>query len=230
MYINTEGSSGLTTTRLREFADFHASKGFLTSANSDQETASVLSMDNIFVEKCVSDDPNALLHVLKRAKTLLQHHSVQLIVIDSIANAFKGFSPEVLDMLSDGSGNSLDDHWAKTDLRVRSQRQFTLSQLMHRTMTLLKEYASKYNACIVLTNHVTDFIEGSATQRATQAFSSPLYTSGKRVNASLGLSFAQSVTCRYFFSRLNGIRLNENMFETVSLTFFTRHRRIDGRP
>jgi DNA-repair protein XRCC3 len=210
LYINTEGSSGLTTTRLREFADFHASKGFLPGdgPNAGQETATALSMDNIFVEKCVSDDPSALLNVLNRAKALLQHHGVRLIVIDSMANAFKGFSPEVLDMLSDGA--SLE----KTNQQVSSQRQLNLSQLMHRTVTLLKKYASDYNACVVLTNHVTDFVEENARHRATQAFSSALYASGKRVNASLGLAFAQCVNCRYFFARLHGIRLNENMFET----------------
>ena len=193
LYINTEGIN--FSPRLQEFAEFQASKGYLGSAG----------MDNIFVEKCMTEDPTALIEVLHRAQKLLQHHGVKLIVIDSIANAFKGYSSDALDAIPVEEGGKGPGG---------NQRQFNLSQHLHRTMTLLKKYASDYDACIVLTNHVTDFIGENAVHRASQAVSDTLHTSGRRVNASLGTSFAQSVTCRYFLSRLHAIKLNQDIYDT----------------
>jgi len=158
-----------------------------------------MSMDNIFIERCTTDDPNSLLEVLLRAKTLLEHHNVKLIVIDSIANAFKGMS-----------SSSLDDGGAQKQ-QHESQR---LTQVLYRTMNLLKRYACDYNACVVITNHVADHIERVSVQRATQALTETLCTSGRIVRASLGMGLAQSVTCRYFVSRLEGVRLNENEYDT----------------
>ena len=186
LYINTEGSGGVTATRLREFAEFHASRGFL---GGDAAQASLASMDNIFIERCTTDDPHALLSVLARARTLLEHHNVRLIVVDSIANAFKAFS-------SAGSHHS------------------RLTQVLYSTVALLKKYASDYGACVVLTNHVADHIDRVPAQRAAQAVTETLRTSGKVVRPSLGASFAQGVTCRFFVSRISSARLNENRYDT----------------
>ena len=134
--------------------------------------------------------------ILARAKALMDQHNVRLVVIDSIANAFK-------DVLS-SEGRPSD--------------------ALYRIMNLLKRYASEYDACVVLTNHVSDHIEDSAVHRATKRAEVPLHTSGRRVKASLGMGFAQSVTCRYFVSRLHGIRLNEREYvistHPISLLLF----------
>ena len=84
----------------------------------------------------------------------------------------------------------------------------------YKVMSLLKRYAFDYNACIVLTNHVSDHIEDNATHRAMQLAEPNLFTSGRRVRPSLGMRFASSVNCRYFVSRLHGIRLNEKAYDT----------------
>lgn len=79
LYINTEGSGSLTTTRLRELANFQQSKGYLGSE----------AMDNIYINQC-TDDVASLVNTLVRAKSLLEMQNVKLLVIDSIANSFKG--------------------------------------------------------------------------------------------------------------------------------------------
>ncbi len=148
----------MATNRLREMLAFHHAKG---SSSED-------AMDNVFIQKDVGD-PESLMSTLMRAKVLLDQRNVRLIVIDSIANAFKDA------MSSEGRP----------------------SDSLYRVMNLLKRYASDYDACVVLTNHVSDHIEDSAAHRATKHAEVPLHTSGRRVKASMGMGFAQSVTCRY---------------------------------
>ena len=46
-------------------------------------------MDNIYINQC-TDDVASLVNTLVRAKSLLEMQNVKLLVIDSIANSFKG--------------------------------------------------------------------------------------------------------------------------------------------
>lgn len=182
LYVNTEGSGGVATTRLRELGNFHASKGFIPEDSA---------LDNVFVERCNADDPTALLSVLLRSQTLLRLHNVRLIVVDSVANAFRG--------LSGAAEDAADQH-----------RQTRMAEVL----ALLKSLAHRYDACVVLTNHVSDYIDRDPTHRALQTVTPSLVTSGRFVRPSLGHQVAAAVNTRYFVSRLQGLRLNESDYDT----------------
>lgn len=136
-------------------------------------------LDNIFVHPL--KDVDDLLDLLPRIDSLLLNppsHTrfpVKLIVIDSIAALFR----------SDFDNNS-------SDLKRRSSLFFKIS-------SKLKSQAMQFGLAVVVTNQVVDSMDSSDGLRIGNLRC--LYSSGRKVCAALGLSWANCVNTRLFLSR-----------------------------
>lgn len=183
LYIHTEGDSPMK--RLKEFSDFHVSKGLVTTN----------ACDLIYVEKCGAS-AMALYEVLLRVRGLLSRHKntptpLKLLVIDSIAHLFRdtGQDAELQDSASKG-------------------------KLIYKIVRLLKEYADEYDLCVVATNHVVDAIAENQSHQAQVGANGRIMTSsGRSVLPALGLQWSQSINSRYFVSRTTQY-LDDNKYNT----------------
>ncbi|KAL1534035.1 DNA repair protein XRCC3 [Salvia divinorum] len=130
-------------------------------------------LDRIFIEPLHSIDH--LFDVLPRLDDIIPKSNIKLIVIDSIAALFRG---------------EFDNN--APELKRRSGLFFKIS-------SKLKFYARKFGLAVVLTNQVTDVMESSDNLRIGNPVS--LFTSGRKVCAALGLSWANCVNTRLFMWR-----------------------------
>lgn len=112
---------------------------------------------------------------MPRLDLLIPKLNIKLIVIDSIAALFRG-----------------EFENTPVELKRRSSIFFKIS-------SKLKMYASKFGLAVVLTNQVVDVMESSNNLRIGNPAS--LVTSGRKVNAALGLSWANCVNTRLFMWR-----------------------------
>ena len=136
-------------------------------------------LDNILIHPLHSADH--LLDLLSRLDPLLVHpppqtrFPIKLIVIDSIAALFR---------------SEFDNN--PSDLKRRSGLFFKIS-------SKLKAQAMRFGLAVVVTNQVTDSVDSSDGLRIGNSWF--LYSSGRRVCAALGLSWANCVNTRLFLSR-----------------------------
>lgn len=130
-------------------------------------------LDRIFIEPLHSVDH--LLDVLPRLEFLVPKLNIKLIIIDSIAALFRG-------------------EFENTPLELRRR-----SSLFFKISSKLKLYARKFGLAVVLTNQVVDVMESSDNPRIGNAAS--LCSSGRKVCAALGLSWANCVNTRLFMWR-----------------------------
>lgn len=130
-------------------------------------------MDRIFVEPLHSVDH--LLDVLPRLDFLVPKLNIKLIVIDSIAALFRG-----------------EFENSPIELKRRSGLFFKIS-------SKLRFHARKFGLAVVLTNQVVDVMDSSDHPRVGNSVS--LCSSGRRVCAALGLSWANCVNTRLFMWR-----------------------------
>lgn len=137
-------------------------------------------LDNILVHPLRETDD--LLDVLPRIDSLLvkppppqTRFPIKLIVIDSIAALFRS-----------------DFDNSPSDLKKRSSLFFKIS-------SKLKAQAMQFGLAVVVTNQVVDNLDSSDGLRIGN--SRFLYSSGRKVCAALGLSWANCVNTRLFLSR-----------------------------
>lgn len=135
-------------------------------------------LDNIFV--CPLKDADDLLDLLPRIDSLLAKppralFPIKLIVIDSIAALFR---------------SEFDNN--PSDLKRRSSLFFKIS-------SKLKAQAMQFGVAVVVTNQVVDSMDSSEGLRIGNM--RWLYSSGRKVCAALGLSWANCVNTRLFLSR-----------------------------
>lgn len=130
-------------------------------------------LDRIFVEPLHSVDH--LLDVLPRLENLVPKLNIKLIIIDSIAALFRG-------------------EFENTPLELKRR-----SSIFFKVSSKLKLYARKFGLAVVLTNQVVDVIESSDNPRIGNPVS--LCSSGRKVSAALGLSWANCVNTRLFMWR-----------------------------
>lgn len=130
-------------------------------------------LDRIFIEPLHSVDH--LLDVLPRLEFLVPKLNIKLIIIDSIAALFRG-------------------EFENTPVELRRR-----SSLFFKISSKLKFYARKFGLAVVLTNQVVDVMESSDNPRVGNAAS--LCSSGRKVCAALGLSWANCVNTRLFMWR-----------------------------
>lgn len=130
-------------------------------------------LDRIFVQPLHSADH--LLDVLPRLDYLVPKLNIKLIVIDSVAALFRG---------------EFDN--TPLELKRRSSMFFKIS-------SKLRFHARKFGLAIVVTNQVVDVMGSSDNLRIGNSVS--LCSSGRRVSAALGLSWANCVNIRLFMWR-----------------------------
>ncbi|CAI9098511.1 OLC1v1035176C1 [Oldenlandia corymbosa var. corymbosa] len=136
-------------------------------------------LDNILIHPLHSADH--LLDLLSRIDSALikpppqTRFPIKLIVIDSIAALFR---------------SEFDNN--PSDLKRRSGLFFKIS-------SKLKAQARRFGLAVVVTNQVTDNVSSSDGMRIGN--SGWLYSSGRKVCAALGLSWANCVNTRLFLSR-----------------------------
>ncbi|KAL3643043.1 hypothetical protein CASFOL_013858 [Castilleja foliolosa] len=130
-------------------------------------------LDRIFVEPLHSVDH--LLDVLPRLDFLVPKLNIKLLVIDSIAALFRG-------------------EFENTPVELKRR-----SGIFFKVSSKLKLLARKFGLAIVLTNQVVDVMGGSDGLRIGNSAS--LCSSGRRVCAALGLSWANCVNTRLFMWR-----------------------------
>ncbi|KAL3532815.1 hypothetical protein ACH5RR_006336 [Cinchona calisaya] len=136
-------------------------------------------LDNILIHPLHSADH--LLDLLSRLDSVIVNpppqtrFPIKLIVIDSIAALFR---------------SEFDNN--PKDLKRRSSLFFKIS-------SKLKAQARRFGLAVVVTNQVTDIVDSSDGVRVGN--SRCLYSSGRRVAAALGLSWANCVNTRLFLSR-----------------------------
>ena len=133
------------------------------------------------------------------SRTLDVPKKIKLIVVDSVSSPFRE-----------------DDASAARGAAARAHA-------LARIAALLREYAHRYDLCVVVTNHVVDVVEdgdavpgetraarvsASASRRRRQRRlfgpSGEMSSSGRRVAPSLGLFWANCVNTRMFLSRTCG--------------------------
>ncbi|KAG8372382.1 hypothetical protein BUALT_Bualt12G0060400 [Buddleja alternifolia] len=132
-------------------------------------------LDSIFVQPLYSADH--LLDVLPRLDFLVPRLNIKLIVIDSVAALFRG-----------------EFENTGTELKRRSGIFFKVS-------SKLRLCARKFGLAVVVTNQVVDVMESSNSLRIGNSVS--LCSSGRRVCAALGLSWANCVNTRYSVRIIN---------------------------
>ncbi|EYU42410.1 hypothetical protein ABFS82_10G136300 [Erythranthe guttata] len=130
-------------------------------------------LDRVFVQPLHSADH--LLDLLPRLDFLVPKFNIKLIVIDSIAALFRG-----------------EFENTPVELKRRSSMFFKIS-------SKLKFHARKFGLAIVLTNQVVDVMGSSESLRIGNSVS--FFSSGRRVSAALGLSWANCVNTRLFMWR-----------------------------
>ncbi|KAL6553640.1 hypothetical protein OROGR_007482 [Orobanche gracilis] len=130
-------------------------------------------LDRIFVEPLHSADH--LLDVLPRLDFLVPKLNIKLVVIDSIAALFRG-------------------EYDNTPLELKRR-----SGVFFKVASKLKLLARKFGLAVVLTNQVVDVMGDSNSLRIGNSAS--LCSSGRRVCAALGLSWANCVNIRLFMWR-----------------------------
>lgn len=130
-------------------------------------------LDSIFVQPIHTADH--LLDLLPRLDYLIPRLNIKLIVIDSIAALFRG-------------------EFENTPIELKRR-----SSVFFKVSSKLKFYARKFGLAVVLTNQVVDVVESSENLRIGNSVS--LLTSGRRVCAALGLSWANCVNTRLFMWR-----------------------------
>lgn len=130
-------------------------------------------LDRIFIEPLHSVDH--MLDILPRLEFLVPKLNIKLIIIDSIAALFRG-------------------EFENTPVELRRR-----SSLFFKISSKLKFYARKFGLAVVLTNQVVDVMESSDNPRVGNAAS--LCSSGRKVCAALGLSWANCVNTRLFMWR-----------------------------
>jgi len=194
LYIHTEGDGEVCMKRLKDLAEFHASKGLVPPS----------ALDAIFMEKHEGSAAESMHATLVRAKGLVERFQgsgmpLKLIVIDSIANVFKE------DDAKDGAG---DDEDFLSAARTRSRQQYRIVQL-------LKGYAEQYDLSVVLTNHVVDCVGGENAWHEMQRLScgGDLVSSDRSVLPSMGLTWSHLVDCRHFVSRTTR-KLDQSKYNT----------------
>lgn len=136
-------------------------------------------LDRILVHPLKS--AHHLLDLLPHIDSLLSRPPrlpIKLIVIDSVAALFR---------------SEFDNN--PKDLKRRSSLFFKIS-------SKLKAQAVKYGAAVVITNQVVDVMDSYASDSALRIGNSEcLYSSGRKVCAALGLSWAHCVNIRLFLWR-----------------------------
>ncbi|KAL6523384.1 hypothetical protein OROGR_016987 [Orobanche gracilis] len=130
-------------------------------------------LDHIFVEPLHSADH--LLDVLPRLEFLVPKLNIKLVVIDSIAALFRG-------------------EYDNTPIELKRR-----SGVFFKVASKLKLLARKFGLAVVLTNQVVDVMGDSNSLRIGNSVS--LCSSGRRVCAALGLSWANCVNIRLFMWR-----------------------------
>ncbi|CAM6120406.1 unnamed protein product [Calypogeia fissa] len=176
--------------------------------DTDDTDGEVVNFDpckNVYVQGLQTAEE--LLKYLDYSETLLSHPlrmPVRLLVIDSIAALFRtDFDNRTISALT-GRGN-----------------------LFFQISSKLKKLAEKYNLAIVVTNQVTDYFESTEAPRRRDAAAGAslaavgtaevLFTSGRRVVPSLGISWAHCVNTRLFLSRFD---LSSNrIWRTMQVVF-----------
>ncbi|KAI3444155.1 hypothetical protein Pfo_000820 [Paulownia fortunei] len=130
-------------------------------------------LDRIFVQPLHSADH--LLDLLPRLDFLVPSLNIKLIVIDSIAALFRG-------------------EYENTPLELKRR-----SSMFFKISSKLRFHARKFGLAVVLTNQVVDVIGSSDHLRIGNSVS--LCSSGRKVSAALGLSWANCVNIRLFMWR-----------------------------
>ncbi|KAL3841039.1 hypothetical protein ACJIZ3_025630 [Penstemon smallii] len=139
-------------------------------------------LDRIFIHPLHSADH--LLDLLPRLDFIVPQLNIKLIVIDSIAALFRG-----------------EFENTPVELKRRSSIFFKIS-------SKLRFHARKFGLAVVLTNQVVDVMDSSDSPRIGN--SGFLCSSGRRVCAALGLSWANCVNTRLFMWREEERRGEEN--------------------
>ncbi|GBG62036.1 hypothetical protein CBR_g28512 [Chara braunii] len=145
-----------------------------------------IACSNVLVEGIHT--PDELLSLLRHLRSAFSGRSrrplpLRMIIIDSIAALFRSeFDNTILDM---------------------SNRASILFQVAGE----LKRIASEFQIPVLLTNQVTDYIEGEGAEGGSSLAEarignlSYMLTSGRRVVAALGLAWCSCITTRLFLSR-----------------------------
>ncbi|KAL2232817.1 DNA repair protein XRCC3 homolog [Sesamum indicum] len=152
-------------------------------------------LERIFVQPLHSADH--LLDLLPRLDFLVPKLNIKLIVIDSVAALFRG-------------------EFENTPLELKRR-----SSMFFKISSKLRFYSHKFGLAVVLTNQVVDVMQSSDNLRiGNSAF---LCSSGRRVCAALGLSWANCVNTRLFMWREEG-RVGEDCesFERMQTRRFIR--------
>lgn len=155
-------------------------------------------LDSIFVEPLRSADH--LLDLLPRLDYLVPKLNIKLIVIDSVAALFRG-------------------EFENTPIELKRR-----SSLFFKVSSKLRFYARKFGLAVVMTNQVVDVMDSSDNLRIGNSVS--LCSSGRRVCAALGLSWANCVNTRLFMwrevVRVEGGREEGDSLENVKIKRFIR--------
>lgn len=151
-------------------------------------------LDRIFVEPLHSI--NHLLDLLPRLDFLVPKLNIKLIVIDSIAALFRG-------------------EFENTPLELKRR-----SSMFFKISSKLRFHARKFGLAVVLTNQVVDVMESSDNLRIGNLVS--LCSSGRRVCAALGLSWANCVNTRLFMWREERVGEEGGSFEILQTRRFIR--------
>ncbi|CAA0809718.1 DNA repair protein XRCC3 homolog [Striga hermonthica] len=148
----------------------------------------------VYVESLTSADH--LLDVLPRLDLWIPKLNIKLLVIDSIAALFRG-------------------EYDNTPLELKRR-----SGVFFKVSSKLRLLARKFELAVVVTNQVVDVIGGSAGLRVGNVGSQ--CSSGRRVCAALGLSWANCVNIRLFMWREEVGGGEDGSFQSLQTRRFVR--------
>jgi DNA-repair protein XRCC3 len=182
VYVHTDGPA--PTALMRRIA---SSARFVAEACDGDEDAATAALERVYVVKALGD-ADALRETLTAVSAVLrapvsEDAVVRMIVVDSIAAPFRD--------------DATNGGWTYAAKRAGA---------LHKLTMLLKEYATKHDVAVVVTNHVVDSVrengtgahgDGAVATRAMGEFT----TSGRRVVPALGLMWSNCVNARLFLTR-----------------------------
>lgn len=182
VYVHTDGPA--PTALMRRIA---TSARFVAEACDGDEDAALAALERVYVVKALGD-ADALRETLTAVSAVLrapvsEDAVVRMIVVDSIAAPFRD--------------DATNGGWTYAAKRAGA---------LHKLTMLLKEYATKHDVAVVVTNHVVDSVrengtgahgDGAVATRAMGEFT----TSGRRVVPALGLMWSNCVNARLFLTR-----------------------------
>ena len=177
---------------LNKYESCHAANGVgarrrtLLEDGADEDAATA-ALERVYVVKALGD-ADALRETLTAVSAVLrapvsEDAVVRMIVVDSIAAPFRD--------------DATNGGWTYAAKRAGA---------LHKLTMLLKEYATKHDVAVVVTNHVVDSVrengtgahgDGAVATRAMGEFT----TSGRRVVPALGLMWSNCVNARLFLTR-----------------------------